>query len=155
MFADFGPWRVVKDGDERAFSLFSRHYSYKPYRDNRRQIGYKNRFLICGPGEKMVLLSADEAALFVWRKFNNPDEVGVNCSVFRNESSNFLSSFLIREAVELARLKWPLETRFYTYVNPRLVASGLPGYCFRRAGWCDTHRVTKWNDLLIFEKLVR
>jgi hypothetical protein len=40
---------------------------------------------------------------------------GVNCAVFRNESS-VLSSELIREACGLAWTRWPGE-RLYTYVR--------------------------------------
>jgi hypothetical protein len=77
-------------------------------------------------------------------------QVGVNCAVFRNETS-IRSSDLIREAEALAWQKWP-GARLYTYVNPRQVRSVIPGYCFRRAGWrrCG---VTKRRQLLIFERL--
>src|SRR6266487_422908 len=66
---EIGYWLAVKDGDPRAFDLFSRHYSYQNYADKRRQLhGYRNRFLIMGPGEKLVLLGNDERALFGWRR---------------------------------------------------------------------------------------
>jgi hypothetical protein len=145
-----GNWIPVKDGDERAFALFSRHYSYQPYKDNRRQMGYRNRFLICGPGEKLILITQDCNALFVWRKFKDENQPGINCAVFRNESG-LLSSQLILEAEELALIKWPNDNRFYTYVNPRLIQSINPGYCFIKAGW-NKCGITKWNKLLILEK---
>lgn len=108
---------------------------------------------IAGPGQKMVLLTPDARAVFVWRKFISKDQQqGVNCAVFRNESS-LLSSELIREAMSLAWDRWPGE-RFYTYVNPRRVASANPGYCFKRAGWRNCG-VTKTRKLIVLEATPR
>jgi hypothetical protein len=103
MFAELGHWFAVKDGDARAFALFRRHYSYHEYQDGRRQRpGYRHRFLMVGPGEKMVLMTVNCDALFVWRKFMSDDgQQGVNCAVFRNESP-VLSSLLVLEAEQLA-----------------------------------------------------
>lgn len=98
--------------------------------------------------KKMVLLTPDAKALFVWRKFISGDgQEGVNCAVFRNECAG-LASDLIREADRLAWKRWPGE-RHYTYVNSKRIRSTNPGYCFLKAGW---HRcgVTKHNKLLIF-----
>jgi hypothetical protein len=83
----------------------------------------------------MVLLFPDAQSLFVWRKFISLDsQAGVNCAVFRNEGPT-KSSELIRQAVELARERWPNE-RFYTYVNPRKIRHKRdPGRCFLKAGW--------------------
>jgi hypothetical protein len=151
MFSEFGYWWGVPDGDPRAFALFEKHYSFHDYKDKRRQrYGYRNRFLIAGPGEKMVLLTARCDALFVWRKFQSKDnQQGVNCAVFRNES-DVLSSVLIMDAEQHAWSRWPGQ-RLYTYVDPKSVKSRNPGYCFRCAGWrrCG---VTKVNKLWIFEK---
>ena len=144
-------WLTVKDGDPRAFALMKRHYSFYHYRDGRRRDpGNRNRFLFAGPGEKMVLLTADCRALFVWRKFiDKSGQTGINCAVFRNEGDE-LSSRLILEAEELAWRRWPDE-RLYTYVNPRMVKSANPGWCFKVAGWrpCGT---TKKRALLVLEK---
>lgn len=138
-------WVKVKDGDLSGRSLFRRHYSYRPHRDGR------NPALFVGPGEKMVLLTPDVTALFVWRKFVSGDgQQGINCAVFRNEGVQ-LSSDLIRDADRLAWERWPGE-RHYTYVNPRKVTSHNPGYCFLKAGWRKCG-VTKWRRLLIFERL--
>jgi hypothetical protein len=143
-------WLPVKDGDRRAFDLMSRHYSFQAYKDGRRQDpGNPNRFLIVGPGEKMVLLSVGCDALFVWRKFiDDSGQTGVNCSVFRNESTA-LSSVLILEAEKLAWTRWPGE-RLYTYVDSKKVKSRNAGYCFKVAGWrnCGTTKSGK----LILEK---
>lgn len=77
---------------------------------------------------------------------------GVNCAVFRNES-DLLSSTLILEAEALALQRWPDARRFYTYINPRAIASTNPGYCFKVAGWrrCG---VTAARELVVLEKLI-
>ncbi len=144
-------WLAVKDGDERAAAIFKRHYSYHQYQDGRRRYGYRNRFLMLGPGEKMVLLSPGCDALFCWRKFiDKSGQIGVNCAIFRNESS-VLSSTLILAAEQLAWQRWPGE-RLYTYVNAGAIASSNPGYCYQKAGWrkCGT---TKAKGLIVLEKL--
>ena len=120
-----GPWFEVRDGDRRLRDFYNRHYSSR---------GGDNRQIV-GPGNKMVLLSPAIDALFVWRKFRDrsPFAGGVNCSVFRNESSA-LSSALILAAEFFAIARWGIE-RFYTYVNPARVRSANPGYCFQCAGY--------------------
>ena len=136
-------WIEVRDANPTALSLFHRHYSFKPYRDDRTPL------LFVGPGEKMVLLTPDARALFVWRKFlSSNKQEGVNCSVFRNEGPDRASD-LIKAAMGFAWQRWPGE-RLYTYVNPRKIRSTNPGYCFLMAGWkrCG---VTKWNRLIILE----
>jgi hypothetical protein len=138
-------WFGVKDGDARARALYERHYSCHHYQDGRR------RTIFVGPGEKMVLMTQNCDALFVWRKFRDDSgQQGINCAVFRNES-NVLSSLLIGEAEQLAWNRWPGE-RLYTYVDPRKVKSRNPGYCFKVNGWRPCG-ITKWNKLLILEKL--
>lgn len=128
-------WLPSSDGDPRAYALMKRHYSFHQYRDGRRNNrNNPNRFLFCGPGEKMVLLTRQCDALFVWRKFI--DSAGrrvVHCAVFHNES-DMRSSDLIREAEQLAWARWPGET-LYTYVDARKIKSTNPGYCFKCAGW--------------------
>ena len=125
-------WYPVRDGDPRASAIYERHYSCVNIKA-RRRTGDKR---ICGPGEKMVLMTQDCRALFVWRKAERPDlagQQGVYCSVFRNEGEA-LSSELVREAEQLAWRRWPGE-RLYTYINPREIRSTNPGYCFQVAGW--------------------
>lgn len=137
-------WYGAKDGDERALALFRRHYSC---------VLGKKAPLFVGPGEKMVLLTQSCDALFAWRKFiDDSGQQGVNCAVFRNESG-YVSSELILEAEQLAWQRWPGE-RLYTYVNPLMVASEFPGWCFIRARWkrCGT---TKERGLWIFKKKPR
>lgn len=136
-------WKQIKDGNICARKLYERHYSCRRYKDGRRPK------LFCGPGEKIVLLSIDEKALFVWRKFKSMNgQKGINCAIFRNESQ-ILSSLLIKQAEEIAWKRWPGE-RLYTYVNPRKIKSKNPGCCFKKAGW-KFAGITK-KKLLIFEK---
>lgn len=140
-----GLWFGIKDGDPRGRWMLNRHYSGRHYKDGRRPR------LFVGPGEKLVLMTADGRALFVWRKFRDDSgQEGVNCAVFRNEGPH-LSSELILEAEELAWGPnfWPGE-RLYTYVNPKSIRSTNPGYCFKRAGWTVCGR-TK-GGLVILEK---
>lgn len=135
MFEELGSWLPVKDGDQRAAALYKRHYSAHQYKDGRRtRVGYRNRFLFIGPGEKMAMMTVTCDALFAWRKFiDDSGQKGVNCAIFRNES-NLCSSKLILEAEQLAWNRWPNE-RLYTYVDPAKIKSDNPGYCFKKAGW--------------------
>lgn len=149
MFLDFDGrfWAVTKDGCYDAREIFHRHYSYKPYADGRIPK------LFCGPGEKLVLISKNDDALFIWRKFiSDNGQEGINCAVFRNES-NQLSSELIIEAEQFAKEKWPNDTRLYTYVDPRKIRSSNPGCCFIKAGW-QRCGITKVNKLIILEKAI-
>lgn len=124
-------WRLSRDGDRTALAMYLRHYSARQYTDGR------VRRLFVGPGEKLVLVGHDDRALFVWRRFiSMDDQVGVCCSVFRNEG-DVLASDLIREADAIADDRWPGE-RHFTYVAPAKIRSSNPGYCFLAAGW---HRV--------------
>ena len=145
LFHDTGNWVQVKDGNPVAAEIFSRHYSKYVYADGRRPK------LFVGPGEKIVLLSKQNNALFVWRKFISADgQDGVNCAIFRNESE-LLSSMLLLEAEKIAASRWPGE-RFYTYVNPRMIKSPNPGYCFKVNGWKQIG-ITKKRKLIILEKI--
>jgi len=142
MNAETPNWWITKDGDRAALALYNRHYSAYNYKDGRQ------RRLFCGPGEKFVLRTWDETALFVWRKFKDDSgQKGINCAVFRNEGA-LRSSGLIREADAIAFKIWPGE-RHYTYVNPERVRSENPGYCFLMAGWnkCGTTK----GGLLVLE----
>lgn len=145
MFAALGHWYSVLDGDGRARAIFDRHYSRYHYVDGRKPK------LFVGPGEKMVLMTSECDALWVWRKFISGDgQQGVNCAVFRNEGQ-VRSSELITEAMALAWARWPNE-RLYTYVNGGAVQSANPGYCFKVAGWRKCGE-TKVNKLVILEVL--
>lgn len=122
------PWVQVRDGNVTAMNIFLRHYTARKHRKT---------YQFVGPGEKMVLLTPDARALFVWRKFIDdciPKQEGVNCAVFRREGGDVRASDLIRSADDFAWARWPRE-RHYTYVNKRLVKGTNPGWCFIAAGW--------------------
>lgn len=143
-FLPLETWITIVDGNDEARALFERHYSRKQYKDGR------TPKLFVGPGSKLVLTTPCRRALFVWRKFISGDgQTGVNCAIFRNESAG-KSSALIAEAEAIAEQRWPGERR-YTYVNPKKVRDGVPGWCFIQAGW-QPCGITKWNKLLIFER---
>ena len=152
---DAALWSLTHDGDPRAYALAARHYTFHRYLDGRREREtYRNRRLFVGPGEKLVLLSRDAQALFVWRKFLSRDgQTGVNCALFRNEGAfcgEVKSSRLILAAEVWAWARWPGE-RLYTYVDARRVRSSNPGFCYLAAGWRKCG-VTKVRRLIIFEK---
>ncbi|MBU2249133.1 MAG: hypothetical protein KKD77_20470, partial [Gammaproteobacteria bacterium] len=132
-------WYPVRDGDPRAVALYRRHYSCRDPKVDLCRYGFS------GKGESMVLLTLDCLALFCWRLVKGE---GVNCSVFHNESS-LLSSELVKEADELAYVRWPGE-RHYTYVNSKKIRSTNPGACFMFAGWrkCGVSK----GGLIILEK---
>ena len=137
-------WLPALDGDPRALALYQRHYSCTNKNPRNRQF--------MPPGEKMVLLTVRCDALFGWLKNVVPrydKQVGVNCTVFRNESS-MLSSALIEEADTIAWEKWP-DKRHFTYVSPGKVASINPGYCFKKAGW--RHVGESLSGLHLLERL--
>lgn len=140
--SESGPWIPIRDGNPTGMSIFMRHYTAR----DRRKV-----FQFVGPGEKLVLITQDARALFVWRKFiSDAGETGVNCAVFRNEGAG-LSSDLIRAADSVAAQRWPNE-RLYTYVDPSRVRHKRdPGRCFLKAGYrrCGTTKSGK----LVFEKL--
>lgn len=145
-------WREVFDGDPKAFELFYRHYPAVHYQDGRRE--KDKRF--AGIGEKLVLVLPDYSALFVWR-LSDPGadgQEGLCCSVFRNES-RYLSSDLIYDAEFLASVRFPGQSRYYTYVNPVKVSSPNPGYCFKMAGWVTIPKRSERRGLHILEKQVR
>lgn len=137
-------WTKARDGDRDGLALYERHYSCKP---EPRKVAQ-----FVGPGKKLVLISPWDDALFVWRRFKYSKcrfHGGVNCAVFRNESSA-LSSDMIREADAIAWERWPGE-RHYTYVDPRRVKSRNPGWCFQCAGWrrCGETK----TGMLVFERM--
>ena len=123
-------WFEVKDGDPRAVGLFRRHYSCKNSKADHLRYGFS------GQGESMILLTQDCRALFGWRKqkISDDGQKGTNCFIFRNEGS-VLSSELIKEAVDLARARWGIKERLYTYVNSHKIRSTNAGTCFIKAGW--------------------
>jgi hypothetical protein len=95
-------------------------------------------------------MTPDKLALFVWRRnrYRWDGQKGVECTIFRNEGPH-LSSELIGDAVELARMKW-LDERLFTYVDPKAIKSTDPGHCFKMAGWRKAGR-NKSGRLVVLE----
>jgi len=143
----YGPWTVTKDGNPAATALFNRHYSAKAGRTSRR---------IVGPGHRIVLLTPEQDALFIWRisRHRADQQWGAECTVFRNESRH-LSSDLILWAETIACLHWPPLVRFFTYVNPTKIKSTNPGYAFQCAGWRRTDHISQKQRLLLLEKIIK
>ena len=138
-------WWLTKDGDLDCLKLYERHYSAYQYADGR------TRKLFVGPGEKVVLRTEAGDAMFVWRRFiDGSGECGINCAVFRNESSH-RSSDLVRQADEIADRLWACG-RHYTYVRAEAIKSKNPGYCFKRAGWQQCRHRTG-SGLVVLERL--
>ena len=73
----------------------------------------------------------------------------MECSIFRNEGP-WLSSELVRQADAIADFAWPGE-RHYTYVNAQKIRSVNPGYCFKKAGWCQCGETR--GGLVILERI--
>ncbi len=135
-------WMITKDGDPAARELADKHYSRKT----------PGAPLFCGPGDRLILVTPDYRALFIWRRerFRRDGQQGVNCAIFRNES-HVLSSELIKDAVQIAWRRWPGE-RLFTFIRANAIRSNNPGCCFKKAGWrtCGRSHV---HGLVILELL--
>ena len=84
LFGNEVNWLISHDMHPIAQKLADRHYS-------RKTPGAKTGFV--GPGEKLVLMSSDGKALFVWLhsdpKLRADGIDGINCTIFRNEGPVF------------------------------------------------------------------
>lgn len=132
MMLGVGSWYTVSDGDPRLVALYERHYSANPAVSRAMRL----RHGVSGVGESMCLLTVDCRAGFIWVRNTTErydKQTGVQCSFFRREDGQRASD-LIREASELAWLRWPGE-RLWTYVDPDEVGSSNPGYSFLCASW--------------------
>lgn len=122
-------WIVVKASDPRARALRDRHYSTR--RPGGRTVGQ--------PGRRLVLVVPDGTAAWIthWPEASLAMDGldALRCTLFRNEGAQRASS-LIREAIDLSERKFGrAPDGWLTYVDPAKVASEVPGYCFRRAGF--------------------
>ena len=135
-------WVPASAADPVLRATYERHYSRKQAAGKAKNV----RFV--GPGECMVLRTVDYRALFAWRlsRFRMDLQGGVECTIFRNEGE-VRSSVLVLEAVDLAWRRWP-GFRLFTFVNPKLVASPNPGYCFKAVGWRFCGRSLKGLHIL-------
>lgn len=139
-------WYLTKDGDRSCIDLYERHYSCQPYADGRR------RGQCVGPGEYVMLRTADADAMFVWRSYIDdtiPRQEGIECAVFRNEAPHrYKSSELVRQADAIADRCWS-HPRHYTKVDPPSLRSTNPGFCFLAAGWRRTGIFTRSGKLIL------
>lgn len=129
-------WIPIRDQDPRAYGFYKRHYSARFNSGKPRQRANRGHNLsFVGWGDYLALMTPLCDALFVWKNYGvgRDGQVGVVCSVFRNESQ-YLSSALIKEAEQMARDKWG-DVRMYTYVDASAIRSSNAGYCFKMAGW--------------------
>jgi len=127
-------WIEVRDGNDTVRAIFDEHYSRYRYADGRKPK------IFVGPGEKLVLMTANAGAICVWRKFISRDrQDGVNCAVFRRNAGE-VASELLRQAMDAAWQRWSGE-RLYTYIDPLgvppIMRASRPswGHCFYAAGW--------------------
>jgi len=143
-------WEQVGKFDPRTAALADRHY-------NRRKVG-SPQFM--PPGQTLILLSHDEAAVFGWWR-PHPDSGipaingldGWTCTIFRNES-DVLSSRLILDA-EQALYQTGRDIGpdgLLTYVWDSRIRSVNPGSCFKHAGWsirgrsADNRKTLLWKE---------
>lgn len=125
-------WLKIKKSDPVAVALANRHYS---------RLAFGKQGVALGPPGRLVCyLTEDQTAVWVshWPYAHLAlDHLDAyRCTMFRNEGPS-LSSDLIRSAMQLTQDHWdgtPADA-WITWVAPDLVHSGVPGWCFRRAGW--------------------
>lgn len=94
-------------------------------------------------GRKLVLRDTEGTVVFGWifpdPKMRMDGQRGVNCAIFRNESSRKASEIIL-EAERAAVEKWGPQ-RMYTYIDPAKTQAILRhgtrvvGWTWRKAGW--------------------
>lgn len=144
-------WNRISDADPRAIALYERHYSSGSRKGS-------HHHGIAGAGQRLVLMTSESLALFVWKRFLPRSGraasyfwmTGIWCSIFRNEGHS-RSSDMVLEAEEWAWWKWPGET-LHTFIDPASVASRNPGYCFKKAGWQRRKDIITTRGLHVLEK---
>ena len=147
-------WTNVVETDPRALAIVDGTGEWEDHGPHysRRTPGAK---CFVGPGPSLVLWQHG-AVWAVRYSFGLGDMRGharLRCSIYRNLISGRKSSELIRSAVfETGRI-WATKYEFvpktlFTEVCPKSVASEIPGYCFRRAGWKRV--ATTKSGLLLF-----
>jgi len=121
------PWWITNKGDKACVALADRHYT-------RQSPGDKQ---FCRPGRNLVLrTSMGDACWVTWNGIRDDGLDAWECTLFRNEGS-FLSSVLIKEAVEITLQQWGPHPQdgIITYISANKIKSDNPGYCFKCAGW--------------------
>ncbi len=167
----YNPWLPVKDGDPRLLMVFRDHYSYREPAD-----GKPHSKLVVGPGYKLPLIIPNERdplhgrpqAIWAWRleRHRQDRDYGACCAFFRNESSHYKASELIRAAEDHAMVRWPYIPRFFTHIDTTKVKpmrrrhkhgkghTNIWGASYQRAGWRVLPDRTQ-SGLLRLEKLFR
>ena len=122
---------VTRKFDREIVRLADDHYS--------RQKPGTNQFM--PPGYTLVIRNNEGTIVFGWLRqmYRDDAEHGYNCSIFRNVSAR-RSSDVILECEEIAIREWG-PARLFTYVNPAMIRSPNPGYCFKQAGWRFERRI--------------
>ena len=130
-------WRLAYKGHPKLLALADRHYT--------RQKRGSSQF--CRPGINLsLLLSNGLAGWNVWRPIPSvgrmDDLEAWECTLFRNEDAESVSSALIMSATErtFREWGWPPKDGLITAVGvketrARRSKSAPPGVCFVRAGW--------------------
>lgn len=135
---------VTTHFDPEMALLADRHYS-------RRTVGARQ---FCYSGRKLVLRNAEGTVLWVWMfpdpKYRMDDQVGYNCTIFRNESTR-KSSEIILEAERFAVSKWG-SNRAYTFIDAAKIRSKNPGCCYKKAGWTSAG-MTKTGKYILEKQL--
>lgn len=142
MIAAQVPWRrwlITDKGDPLARALVDGTSVNKPPHYSRQTPG---ALQFTRNGQNLVFITAD--LLAVWVTFRPTPDKAVRadklnaweCALFRNEGPH-LSRELIREAHLLSAALWGVIPKdgLITFIKPDAVASSIPGYCYRRAGW--------------------
>lgn len=136
-------WVITTRSDEAVRALRSRHYS---------TLGSTGR-TVGPPGRVLVLRTLDGQA--AWITHWPAAELALDhldawrCSMFRNEGPR-RSSELVREAMDITEARWGTSPPdgWVTWIEPGKVASSMPGWCFRRAGW-------RWDHSWSHPRLIR
>lgn len=132
-------WDVTNKGDQECRMLADRHYTrQKP-----------GNVQFCRPGKNLVLKTKNADAVWVtWSGIRDDGIEAWECTLFRNES-NYLSSELIKEAIQITIEQWgePPKDGIITYVDQSKVRSNNPGFCYLAAGWIKKGYSKKRNLL--------
>lgn len=147
LYIPFDDYVIVKDGDSLASQIANRHYS-RIWRGNINQ----DRFM--PPGKRLILMEPTGRWLFAWsfQLYRKDDQIGgVECTIFRNESS-ILSSEIILKAERVWDERYG-KARKFTYVHPQKIKSVNPGYCFQCAGWKKQEKKSSRGLILLIKDL--
>ena len=128
------PWQRIKKSDPAAVALANEHYSRRAFGKQGGQLG--------PPGRLICLATAARDAVWVshwpYAHLALDGLDAFRCTMFRN-TSQYLSSELIRQAREITCAVWGPAPLWLTWIAPELIRSSNPGYCFKMDGWKVDH----------------